>query len=57
LNKKPKKKLNKKIKEKLDEKLGDKLGGLLGGSSKDGEATESGSSDKVDPKELLKGFF
>jgi AsmA protein len=46
-----------KIKEKLDEKLGDKLGGLLGGSSKDGEATESGSSDKVDPKELLKGFF
>jgi AsmA protein len=46
-----------KIKEKLDEKLGDKLGGLLGGSSNDGEATESGSSDKVDPKELLKGFF
>ena len=46
----------KKIQEKLDEKLGGKLGGLLGGSSSD-EGSDSDSSEKVDPKQLLKGFF
>lgn len=55
---KAKDEVKKKVSEKLEEKLGGKLGGLLGGSSsEEGDSKDEGSSEKVDPKELLKGFF